>query len=202
MKTLVFVSAALVLFTFVEAVDPKNFQCTKSSPTGGNIFSDGSPKVNMIHIFCGQIIKGKATGFHSHPGGTDPVCAKATDLVKAPNSDKDYADYNTINVLNGNEWVKKGPRPTSFWPTSLSIPDVVTTIQSLYNSCKPDTSTQTTVCIEEFSLPSASDRFDVKMDMKSGKITSAYPMKLGYCNTIKGPKVKTCKYQTAFKNEL
>jgi len=104
--------------------------------------------------------------------------------------------------LNGNEWVKKGPRPTSFWPTSLSTADVVTTVQSLYNSCKPDTSTQTTVCIEEFSLPSASDRFDVKMDMKSGKITSAYPMKLGYCNTIKGPKVKTCKYQTAFKNEL
>ena len=201
MKTLLFVSAALVLFTFVEAVDPNNFQCTKSSPTSGNIFSDGSPQVNMIHIFCGQIIKGKATGFHSHPGGTDPVCAKATEQVKAPNSNKDYAEYNTINVLNGNEWVKKGPRPTSFWPTSLSIPDIVTTIQSLYNSCKPDISTQTTVCIEEFSLPSAS-KFDVKMDVKSGKITSAYPRELCYCNTIKGPKVKTCKYQTAFKNEL
>jgi len=52
-----------------------------------------SPKVNMIHIFCGQIVKGKATGFHSHPGGTNPVCAKATEQVKAPNNDKDYAGY-------------------------------------------------------------------------------------------------------------
>ena len=102
------------------------------------------------------------------------MCAKATEQVKAPNSDKDYAEYNTINVLNGNKWVKKGPRPTSFWPTSLSIPDVVTTVQSLYNSCKPDMSAQTTVCIEEFSLPSATEKFDVEIHTKSGKTTAVY----------------------------
>ena len=201
MKTLQFVSAALVFFTLTEAIDPNNFQCDGDSPTGGDKYSDASPQVNMIHIFCGQIIKGKATGFHSHPGGTDPVCAQATDQVKAPSSDKDYSAYNTINIRNGNKWVKKGPRPTSFWPTSLSIPDVITTIQSLYNSCKPDSSAQSTVCIEEFFLPSAADKFDVEMHMKKGKITSAYPVEIGGCNQIKGPDVKTCKYQTVFKNE-
>ena len=157
-----------------------------------NTVTPWRPQVNMIHIFCGQIIKGKATGFHSHPGGTDPVCAQATDQVKAPSSDKDYSAYNTINIRNGNKWVKKGQRPTSFWPTSLSIPDVVTTIQSLYNSCKPDSSAQSTVCIEEFFLPSASDKFDVEMHMKKGKITSAYPVEIGGCNQIKSPDVKTC----------
>jgi len=171
------VQPCMVFFTLTEAVDPKNFQCDKDSPIGGDTYSDSSPQVNMIHIFCGQIVKGKATGFHSHPGGTDPVCAKATDLVKAPNSDKDYAEYNTINVLNGNEWVKKGPRPTSFWPTSLSTADVVTTVQSLYSSCKPDMSAQTTVCIEEFSLPSATEKLDVEIHTKNGKITTAYPCK-------------------------
>ena len=174
----------------------------QGQPIGGDTYSDSNPQVNMIHIFCGQIIKGKATGFHSHPGGTDPVCAKATEQVKAPNSDKDYAEYNTINVLNGNEWVKKGPRPTSFWPTSLSTADVVTTVQSLYSSCKPDMSAQTTVCIKEYSLPSATEKFDVEIHTKNGKITTAYPREFGYCNKIKGPNVKICNYQTALINEL
>ena len=98
MKTLLFVSLALVLFTFTEAVGPKNFKCDKNSPTGANIFSDGNPQVNMVHIFCGQIIKDKATGFHSHPGGTNPECAKAEDQVKPPSSAKDYEAYNTITV--------------------------------------------------------------------------------------------------------
>ena len=198
MKTLMFMSLALVLFTFTEAVDPKNFECGKKSPTGGDVFCDDSPQVNMVHIFCGQIIKDKATGFHCHPGGTDPDCAKADDLVKAPLNDKDYAAYNTINVLNGNEWVKKGPRPTTFWPTSLSIPDVVTIIQSLYNSCKPDKKSQ--VCIKDYHLPSASEKFDVVISLKSKKIVSAYPMETGYCNQLKPSTVETCKYES-FKKE-
>ncbi|MDA8231473.1 MAG: EndoU domain-containing protein [Magnetospirillum sp.] len=35
--------------------------------------SDGPPVVNNQHIFCGEINgKGRATGFHSRPGGIDP----------------------------------------------------------------------------------------------------------------------------------
>ena len=194
MKTLMFMSLALVLFTFTEAVDPKNFKCDKNSPTGGDVFCDDSPQVNMVHIFCGQIIKNKATGFHSHPGGTDPDCAEADDLVKPPSNDKDYAAYNTINVLNGNEWEKKGPRPTTFWPTSLSIPDVVTTIQSLYNSCKPDKKSK--VCIKDYHLPSASETFDVFIALKSKKIVTAYPMATGYCNEQKPSIVEICEYES------
>ena len=105
----------------------------------------------MVHIFCGQIIKDKATGFHSHPGGANPECAKAEDQVKAPLNAKDYGAYNTITVWNEKQkkWVKKGPRPTTFWTTSMKIPDVVTTIQNLY-----------------FHLPSASEKFDVVMALK------------------------------------
>ena len=200
MKTLLFVNLALVLFTFTEAVDPKNFKCDKNSPTGGDIFSDGNPQVNMVHIFCGQIIKDKATGFHSHPGGTNPECAKAEDQDKAPLSAKDYAAYNTITVWDEKQknWVKKGPRPTTFWPTSMKIPDVVTTIQNLYNSCKPDQ--QNIVCISDFHLPSASEKFDVVMALKKKKIVSAYPMKTGYCNQLSSSTAKTCKY-ASFKKE-
>ena len=199
MKTLLFVSLALVLFTFTEAVGPKNFKCDKNSPTGANIFSDGNPQVNMVHIFCGQIIKDKATGFHSHPGGTNPECAKAEDQAKAPLNDKDYEAYNKITVWDEKQkkWVEKGPKPTTFWPTSMSVPDVVTTIQSLYNSCKPDQQKQNIVCIEDFHLPSASEKFDVIMALKKKKIVSAYPMKSGHCNQIQRiyMTMKTCKYR-------
>ena len=159
-------SLVLVLFTFTEAVDPKNFKCDKNSPTDANIFSDGSPQVNMVHIFCGQIIKDKATGFHSHPGGANPECAKAEDQDKAPLSTKDYEAYNNITVWNEKqkEWVKKGPRPTTFWPTSMKIPDVVTTVQNLYNSCKPNQRNK--VCISDFHLSSASEKFDVVVALK------------------------------------
>ena len=204
MKTQVCVSLVLVLFTFTEAVDPKNFKCDKNSPTGDDIFSDGNPPVNMVHIFCGQIINGKATGFHSHPGGTNPECAKAEDQDKAPLNDKDYEAYNNITVWNEkqNEWVKKGPRPTTFWPTSMSVPDVVTTIQNLYNSCKPSQRKRNIVCIDDFQLSSASEKFDIVMALKKKKIVSAYPMKRGHCNKIQRivqsqttMTMKTCKYR-------
>jgi len=55
MKTLLFCEYSMVFFTLTEAVDPKNFQCDKDSPLGGDTYSDSSPQVNMIHIFCGQI---------------------------------------------------------------------------------------------------------------------------------------------------
>ena len=201
MKTLLFVNLALVLFTFTEAVYPKNFKCDKNSPTGGDIFSDGNPQVNMVHIFCGQIIKDKATGFHSHPGGTNPECAKAEDQVKAPLNDKDYEAYNTITVWNEKQkkWVIKGPKPTTFWPTSMKIPDVVTTIQNLYNSCKPDQ--QNIVCISDFHLPSASEKFDVVMALKKKKIVSAYPTKSGDCNKLNSSTAKTCKYASLKKEK-
>ena len=125
----------------------------------------------MVHIFCGQIIK----GFHSHPGGTNPECAKAEDQDKAPLSTKDYEAYNNITVWNEkqNKWVKKGPRPTTFWPTSMSVTDVVTTIQNLYNSCKPSQRKRNIVCIDDFQLSSASEKFDIVMALKKKKIVSA-----------------------------
>ena len=74
----------------------------------------------------------------------------------------------------------------------MSVPNVVTTIQNLYNSCKPDQ--QNIVCISDFHLPSASEKFDVVMALKKKKIGSAYPMKTGYCNQLNSSTAKTCKY--------
>ena len=57
-----------VWFTFTEAVDPAKFQCRKNSPTGGDIFSDDYPPVNLVHIFCVRINSyGQAIGFLQLP---------------------------------------------------------------------------------------------------------------------------------------
>ena len=204
MKTLLFLSVVLVV-TFTEALDPNNFQCTKSSPTDGDVFSDGDPPVNMVHIFCGQIIKGKATGFHSHPGGNDPDCAKVTGQPdKPPANNQDYAEYPYDAIfVKGEEdcWIQKH-NPNSFWPTSMTIPVVVDKIQYLYNSCKPDNNEQTTVCIEDFFLLD-NYKFDVEIHLKKKKVKTAYPRETGHCKKNKGKKnVKTCKFGNHTPDEL
>lgn len=46
----------------------------------------GKPAVNAQHIFCGEVKKGRASGFHSRPGGDDPatVSGTGTPLPRGP----------------------------------------------------------------------------------------------------------------------
>ena len=73
--------------TKVAAINPANFQCTKSSPTDPAVWSNTNPQIALTHIFCGQIQRGKAEGFHSRPNNTDPVCARANNKLQ------DYLTY-------------------------------------------------------------------------------------------------------------
>ena len=193
------VVATSVVLAYAEAVNPKDFACTSATPTGGDVFSDGEPQVNLVHIFCGQVTKKKASGFHCHPGGDDPDCAQASDGVKIQSNDLEFTTYNTIQVYDKiqKKWVKKGPRPTSFWPTSLSIPEVVNTIEELYASCTPDKK-EKRICIEDFSIKVDSEKFDVIIDMKGCKVKTSYPMPRGTCSNEGSAKV--CKHVCA-KNE-
>ena len=93
-----------VLFAFAEALDPKYFKCYPNSPTDSDVFSDGDPPVNLVHIFCGQINKyGQAIGFHSRPNGIDPPCAKTESYwyeyqEEFPLSYDDHANFQCIGV--------------------------------------------------------------------------------------------------------
>ena len=103
------------------------------------MFSDGEPQVNLVHIFCGQITKKKESGFHCHQGGNDPDCAQASDVIKEQSNDLESTTFNTVQVRDeaNKKWVKKGPKPTSYWPAALSIHDVVIIILQWKNSMPP-----------------------------------------------------------------
>jgi hypothetical protein len=46
--------------------------------------SAGTPPVKAQHIFCGEVRHdGKATGFHSRPGGVNPASVSGTDDARA-----------------------------------------------------------------------------------------------------------------------
>ena len=202
MKTLVSVTWVLVLFTLTEALDPKYFKCYPNSPTNGDVFSDGDPPVNLVHIFCGQINKyGQATGFHSHPNGKNPKSAAAFDPVKAslsPNPHS-YTQYKNIYVrLNWNTWLQKLASPTTFWPTSMRKRDVVSTIQWLYSKCRPlnQNAYRAVVCIENYYYHS--QKFAVKIVLENKTVKTAYPVKSGSCPPT-SPKTNTRRCDIGYK---
>ena len=102
-------AAVLTSVLLVYAEDPNNFACDMDSPSGKDVYSEDEPKVNLVHIFCGQIDKKtkkakKAVGFHSHPGGKDPDCARASDVSKKQqkkNSYMEFTAYNKVEVWHG-----------------------------------------------------------------------------------------------------
>ena len=202
MKTLVSVTWVLVLFTLTEALDPKYFKCYPNSPTNGDVFSDGDPPVNLVHIFCGQINKyGQATGFHSHPNGKNPKSAAAFDPVKAslsPNPHS-YTQYKNIYVrLNWNTWLQKLASPTTFWPTSMRKRDVVSTIQWLYSKCRPlnQNAYRAVVCIENYYYHS--QKFAVKIVLENKTVKTAYPVKSGSCPPT-SPKTNTRRCDIGYR---
>ena len=71
-------------FAEVAAVDPAYFWCDKSSPINPAIWSNKEPQVALTHIFCGQIQRGKAEGYHSRPNNNKGVDNRGAEGAKAP----------------------------------------------------------------------------------------------------------------------
>ena len=163
MRTLTFTSLVLVLLT-----EADNFPCDEYSPVKGLIPSGGSPKINLVHIFCGEIVDGKASGFHSRPRGIDPVCARL-----------DYHD-DIVFVWDANRrlWVKKEGVNT-FWPNDITEADIVRAIQDMYEMCRPKP--QSKICITNHPFYS----FDVVMVLENGLVQSAFPaINRHYCRSL------------------
>ena len=45
--------------------DPNTFICNNRSPIEDRHFSSSKPHIPLTHIFCGEINKGKAQGYHA-----------------------------------------------------------------------------------------------------------------------------------------
>eukprot|EP00731_Ephydatia_muelleri_P038748 Em0890g3a len=108
--------------------DPNTFICNDRSPIEDPRFSSSTPHIPLTHIFCGEVKKGKAHGYHalSIPKGQ-------TEGVPPPSArnDKDLYenDYNVqccydckTSVLNASAgvWISKDAAPRSsicYFPT-------------------------------------------------------------------------------------
>ncbi|KAL5502581.1 hypothetical protein EMCRGX_G009380 [Ephydatia muelleri] len=124
--------------------DPNTFICNNRSPIEDRHFSSSKPHIPLTHIFCGEINKGKAQGYHalSIPNGQ-------TEGVPPPSArnDKDLYDidhnvqccYNCkTSVLNADTgvWISKDAAPRSsicYFPNNWTKAETVSNLQGMYN---------------------------------------------------------------------
>ena len=136
----------VVLVNICQAVYvPVGFSCTKDKTTT-DVMVYSTPKANetkvdLIHIFCGQVYKNGAHGFHARPGNKDPASAvtKADNLEKAAASDKDFAVYKKPQIYDtsgaADKLVEKHGK-SGIWPTSLTLEKTTEYISSLEKKCR------------------------------------------------------------------
>ena len=136
---------------------PDGFSCTKDMPCQTGIYSTPSNsnliKVDLIHVFCGQIYSYtrssntsgsgsvRVGGFHARPRDTDPASATTanSELVRAPPNVYGYSVYRNPYVYDSwrDMYVKKNTGSiSSIWPTVLSMEDITEIITQLVYLCR------------------------------------------------------------------
>ena len=180
----------------VAQANPADFQCTETSPTAADVWSNTDPPVDLIHIFCGQIKKGKAGGFHSRPNDKDPVCAKATNML----SENEYYPlkcYNEIFVHQSmDNWIRRKIREGGycFFPPKWSINDTVNILVKIYKHCKNEKKHENAqICYKDYPHP-VYGKFHIVIFFRTHEVDgqnkeviySAFPTKSmpNYCKNI------------------
>lgn len=93
-------------------------------------WSETDPNINLWHIFEGEINRsGKPVGFHSRPGGADPVNARIVSVRDQPNRAGVYTA--TIEIRDGGQWKSKF---SSFFPDSLDRQQVIDAVLHAYRN--------------------------------------------------------------------
>lgn len=137
---------------------PDGFSCTKDMPRQMDIYStppnSNLVKVDLIHIFCGQIYSATSVsnnssssssvrvgGFHARPGNSDPSSATTTnsELIRSPPNVYGYSVYKYPYIYDSrcDMYVKKNTGSiSSVWPTVLSMEDITQIITKLVYVCR------------------------------------------------------------------
>jgi len=98
-------------------------------------WSDSEPQVNLRHIFHGEINRqGKATGFHSRPGGRDPEGARLLEDISLPNRAGVYTARVAIRVGDSGPWREKF---STFFPDRLGRDQVLAAILHAWTHRRP-----------------------------------------------------------------
>ena len=193
---------------------PDGFSCTRDMPRRSGIYSTPTSsnlaKVDLIHIFCGQIEAGTGStkrarvgGFHARPGASDPASASTsgpdTQLIRAPPNQCGYAVYKYPYMFDssvGSSVRKNTSSISSMWPTVLSMEGIVQAVTELVYSCRPGQGKH--LCVMDYSVVQGQDCevFDVVAIMwnKSRVVRSAYPVRQGTCVRKSSSVFDVCSY--------
>ena len=124
----------------------ERFECQKDYPVTKNRYYSNTPvKVDLIHIFCGQIFMDRksgthtAFGFHARPNGRDPVTAHVDKhQIKQKGDGNEWTSYTNVKVLDtaGKEEVFLTKPFSSFWPTDMSMKEIVNEVSKMVTECK------------------------------------------------------------------
>lgn len=200
---------------------PNGFSCTQDMPRQSGVYSTPTnsnlAKVDLIHIFCGQIYTGTGStkrtrvgGFHARPGDSDPSSASTsgpdTQLIRAPLDKYSYAVYKYPYVFDssvGKSVRKNTSSISSMWPTALSMEGIVQVITELVYSCRPGQGKH--LCVVSYSVAQGqgSEVFDVVLIMwnKSRVVRSAYPTRQGTCASKSSSAFDVCSYISTSQKE-
>ena len=95
--------------------------------------AEGTPPVKAQHIFCGEINRsGKAVGFHSRPGGSNP---DSIDNTRSPRPDPRRPGIYTLSRFRINEDGQSATKALStMFPDHCSAEDVLAAIRHAFNT--------------------------------------------------------------------
>ena len=145
-----------------------------SIPSTDREWSDTDPAVNLEHVFEGQINRrGKPTGFHSRPGGTDPAGARVVRRISGPNDLGVYIAE--VEIRSGTSpsganaagrWLRK---TSTFFPDSMSREEVVAAILHAWEERRD-------LGGDKFQGPSGEGFTIEGYTLDDGGINTAYPL--------------------------
>ena len=99
---------AVIICTSAAELIPEGFSCTPDMPRRSGVYSTppniNSVKVDLIHVFCGQISDEYGVGgFHARPGDMDPESVVTSDdiLARKPANEYDYSVYKKPSIARG-----------------------------------------------------------------------------------------------------
>lgn len=126
----------------------------------------GAPRIDAEHIFAGNINRrGKPVGYHSRPGGRDPVNSRVVRVLRGPSALGLYEARVEIRARPGSPWLEKR---STFYPDRLSRDQVLAAIENAYRQ-------RTTGRAERFRGPSGLG-FTIEGYHRDGFINTAYPL--------------------------
>jgi hypothetical protein len=125
------------------------------------VWSDTQPAINLTHIFAGEINRrGRPVGFHSRPGGMDPLGSGIVRVIDRPNR---------VGVYTALVWIGRRGRTkfSTFFPDRWTRSQVIEAILLAYRRGQRR---------DERFRGQSGHGFSIEGYVQNGRIHTAYPV--------------------------